>query len=350
MEFANEVEVTSQEITEANEEAATPDDGYLTQKAEVLDKESQCNFNLPLNCFQNWRISLFYDQPTVIQFYTGFSSYAHFHFFFDCLGPAATQLNYQSKILSPADELFLCLVKLRQNKEDEELAILFGLSSASVGRVFRTWLNFLFFQLKELDLWLDFDIVQQHMPSQFKKCFPETRVIVDATEIPIEKPTNISDQSASFSTYKNRNTLKSLIGVTPRGLVSFVSESYGGSASDRQILERSALFTEPNRFSPGESIMADRGFQVQDLFASRGVSLNVPTTMKGKNQLEPETVVKDRRIASKRVHVERIIGYAKTFKILVHPLQHCYVPLGSRILTVCFAITNFRVSIVKGYC
>ena len=293
---------------------------------------------------------MFADQPTVIQYYTGFLNFAHFRFFFDCLGPAVTELNYQSKILRPEDELFLTLVKLRQNKEDEELAILFCLSAASVGRIFRTWLNFLYFQLKELDLWVDSEIVQQHMPTQFKKFFPETRVIVDATEIPIEKPTNISDQSASFSTYKNRNTLKSLIGISPRGLVTFVSEAYGGSASDRQILERSALFTKPNLFSPGDSIMADRGFQVQDLFATKGVSLNVPTTMRGKNQLEPETVVRDRRIASKRVHVERVIGYAKTFKILTCPLQHSYVPLGSRILTVCFAITNFRVSIVKDYC
>ena len=241
-------------------------------------------------------------------------------------------------------------MKLRHCKDDEEISILFGLSSSSVGRVFKTWLNFLYFQLKELDLWIDSETVKQHMPEQFKKLFPETRVIIDATEIPIEKPTNISDQSASFSTYKNRNTLKCLVGVAPRGLVTFVSEAYGGSASDRQILERSELLTKQNNFSRGESIMAVRGFLVQDLFATQGVVLNVPTTMKGKNQLEPVTVVKDRRIASKRVHVERVIGFAKTYKILTQPLQHTYLSLGGRILTVCFAISNFRVSIVKDYC
>ena len=96
--------------------------------------------------------------------------------------------------------------------------------------------------------------------------------------------------------------------------------------------------------------MADRGFLVQDLFANKGVRVNTPTTMRGKNQLDAATVVNDRRIASKRVHVERVIGYAKTFKILSHPLPHYYLPLGSRICYVCFAISNFRVSIVKEYC
>ena len=344
----SEVEVTTEEVTDD----ATEDEpeSYETDYLEFSSKETQCNLFQPLPVFQTWQISLFSRQPQAIQYYTGFCSYEHFRFFLDCLGPAAFELNYKSSILQPEDELFLCLVKLRQCKDDEELAILFGLSSASVGRVFKTWLNFLYFQLKELDLWIDSDIVQQHMPTQFKKLFPDTRVIVDATEIPIEKPANITDQSASFSTYKNRNTLKCLVGIAPRGLVTFVSEAYGGSASDRQILERSHLLNDPEKFSQGESIMADRGFQVQDLFATKGVSLNVPTTMKGKNQLEPATVVKDRRIASKRVHVERIIGYAKTYKILINPLRHGYLPLGSRIITVCFAISNFRVSIVKDYC
>jgi len=37
--------------------------------------------------------------------------------------------------------------------------------------------------------------------------------------------------------------------------------------------------------------------------------------LKGKSQLVPE-VVRDRRVASKRIHIERVIGLAKTLKIL----------------------------------
>ena len=55
---------------------------------------------------------------------------------------------------------------------------------------------------------------------------------------------------------------------------------------------------------------------VIDVFASKDVKVNTPTTLKGHSQLDAETVVRDRRNASKRIQVERIIECAKTFKIL----------------------------------
>ena len=36
-------------------------------------------------------------------------------------------------------------------------------------------------------------------------------------------------QQITFSTYKNKNTAKVLIGVTPGGMVSYISPAYGGS-------------------------------------------------------------------------------------------------------------------------
>lgn len=60
-----------------------------------------------------------------------------------------------------------------------------------------------------------------------------------------------------------------------------------------------------------DSIMADRGIMAQDLFAHQNVQVNTPTMLKGKNQLDAHSVIKDRRCSSKRVHVERLIGLAK---------------------------------------
>ena len=139
-----------------------------------------------------------------------------------------------------------------------------------------------------------------------------------------------------------------MIGCSPRGVTTYVSPAYGGCASDRQIIENSTLLT--GHFESGDSIMADRGILVQDLFASQNVRVNTPTTMKGLNQLPAETVIKDRRIASKRVHVERIIGLAKTYKILQNELDHSKAPYGSRIVFVCFMLANFRANIVNKYC
>ena len=150
--------------------------------------------------------------------------------------------------------------------------------------------------------------------------FPSTRVVLDATEVPVQRPKHCNVQRVALSTYKNTHTLKTMIGITPTGQVSYVIASYWGSASDRHTIERSTLLKE-DMFSAGDSIMADRGIMGQDLFACKDVKVNTPTMIKGNSQLDAETVVHDRRIASKRIHVERIIGYAKTFKILKKTLE-----------------------------
>jgi hypothetical protein len=200
----------------------------------------------------------------------------------------------------------------------------------------------------ELDLFLPKEIVQEYMPEDFKRKFPATRIILDATEIKIQKPSRPKDQRCTWSSYKNANTLKTMVGISPRGVTTYVSPAVGGSASDCQIIENSVLLD--GRFERGDSIMADRGILVQDLFAGQNVTVNTPTTMRGKNQLPAATVIKDRRISSKRVHVERVIGLAKTYKILQNELDHSKTPHGGRILYVCFVLSNFRRSIVAKFC
>jgi hypothetical protein len=95
------------------------------------------------------------------------------------------------------------------------------------------------------------------------------------------------------------------VGSSPGGLVSYISSAYGGSTTDRQMVERSNI---TSFCDPADSIMADKGFNVQDLFQSIGVSVNIPTFFRKRNRMDSKTVLRDRRIASKRVHVERIIG------------------------------------------
>ena len=95
---------------------------------------------------------------------------------------------------------------------------------------------------------------------------------------------------------------------SPRGAVTFISDSYGGSVSDRQIIERSNLLTD-GKFDPGGSIMAHRGIMVQNLFASKDVQVNTLHMLKCQTQMDPETVV-----ASKRIHIVRVIGLGKHLK------------------------------------
>lgn len=58
--------------------------------------------------------------------------------------------------------------------------------------------------------------------------------------------------------------------------------------------------------------LADKGFEVQDVFIPYDVTVNIPTMFKKKKIMSRENVINDKKIASKRVHIKRIIGLANT--------------------------------------
>lgn len=98
------------------------------------------------------------------------------------------------------------------------------------------------------------------MPEVFKKDYLNTRLIIDATEFPVEQPSSLVSQACTFSSYKNRNTVKVYVGIMSSGVITFVSPTYEGSISDRKLVEVSGLL---DLLETGDEIMADNGFQIQ---------------------------------------------------------------------------------------
>ena len=79
------------------------------------------------------------------------------------------------------------------------------------------------------------------MPKSFKHLYPFTRVIIDATEIFIETPALSELQQMTFSSYKNKSTVRTykvLIGISPGRAVTFVSSLYPGSISDKELTKK----------------------------------------------------------------------------------------------------------------
>jgi len=277
-----------------------------------------------------------------LHYYTGLETAEKFIFVLSTLGPAVHSLVYYYNTIPPLtveDQFLLTLIKLRTHPTNKELSFLFGVNEKLVSNVFITWINFMYCQWTEIDWWPSRELVRYYTPSHFSQKFPKTRVILDGTEFPIKRPKQPVVQQATFSTYKNRNTMKVLVGISPGGLVSYVSEAYGGSTSDRQTVERSNLV---NKCDPGDEIMADKGFNVDDLFLPYQIAVNIPTFFRKRNRMTAETVTRDRKISSKRVHVERAIGLAKTYKIMRDPMNSLESTLSTQISTVCFLLCNFR--------
>ena len=94
--------------------------------------------------------------------------------------------------------------------------------------------------------------------------------------------------------------------------ITFVSKLYPGSISDQMLTKKSGLL---ELLEKGDSVMADRGFNIQDDLTPLGVKVNIPPFLKGKTQLEPEELVETRRIASLRIHVERAMERKKNYHI-----------------------------------
>jgi hypothetical protein len=58
---------------------------------------------------------------------------------------------------------------------------------------------------------------------------------------------------------------------------------------------------------PGNLVLADRGFTVHESVQFRQAKLSIPAFTKGKDQLHPADVEQTRKVATVRIHVERII-------------------------------------------
>ena len=129
-----------------------------------------------------------------------------------------------------------------------------------------------------------------------------------------------------------------MIGITPSGVVSFVSEAYEGSISDQKLVEECRLL---QKLEPGDEIMADKGFTIQDLLVPLGVRLNMPPFLKSNSQMPASDVFITKKIARLRIHVERAIGRIKDYRILQGSLPASMWDSYSDTIYVCCMLTNF---------
>ena len=213
------------------------------------------------------------------------------------------QQKYGLTKLSTWEQLILTLVRLRRRLTITVLADVFGIASGTASRLIITWILFL---EKELAFLLKFSTVSEMKGIRFPKAFreiPDLRAVIDCTEFYIETPNRLPSQRSTYSSYKSRNTFKLLISISPLAHINFVSNLYSGSISDKEIVRQSGFLEE---LQPGDVVMSDKGFNIQDLLALHEAILLVPPIMrKGAASSKASTVT--RRIARVRIHVEQII-------------------------------------------
>ena len=78
------------------------------------------------------------------------------------------------------------------------------------------------------------------LPHAFKDKY---HIIIDASKLFLETPSDLVLQSSTWSNYKQHNTAKYLVGVTPNGAITFVSPVFVGSISDPELTRCSGLLS-----------------------------------------------------------------------------------------------------------
>ena len=105
---------------------------------------------------------------------------------------------------------------------------------------------------------------------------------------------------------------------------------------------------------PGDTILADRGFDITDSVGFYCATVKTLAFTLGRNQLTGIEVEQTRRIANIRIHVERVIGnIRKKYSILsaTQPIQFLMSSdeskcLLDKIVHVCCALINMCDSVV----
>ena len=166
-------------------------------------------------------------------------------------------------------------------------------------------IDIMYTRLKPLIKWPEREELWTTMPFAFKKHFSKCVCIIDCFELFCERPSDLMARAQTYSQYKHHNTVKFLIGISPQGVISYVSKGWGGRASDKYITENCGIL---NHVLPGDQILADRGFTVQESFGFYCTEIKIPPFTRGKKQLSRIEVDTARQLSRVRIHVERVIG------------------------------------------
>ena len=250
---------------------------------------------------------------------------------------------FKSSKLSKEEDLLLVLMKLKLGLLHTDLAFCFGLELRDVSRIYSKWVKALSRAMKFLIIWPDRQALRKNLPRCFKN-YKNCVCIIDCSEIKIERSFNLNSRAQTWSNYKYSNTIKYLIGITPAGAVSFLSRGWSGGVSDKEITLKSRFL---DYLQHGDCILADREFTIAEELAPCGATLKIPHFIKGKIQMSGKEVDASRKISKVRIHVERVIGRLRKFRILQSNITMTQVKKLNDVIIIIASLDNLNNRVVS---
>jgi hypothetical protein len=270
--------------------------------------------------------------PVLFCYYTGLPSYSVFTALFNYFQPLASDMQYVSqagklhhaekfarkpgkdRTLSLENEFFATLVRLRLGLPSKDCARRFGISESVFSVIFNTWVILLAQQLELLCQMPSSQKTSEYQAACFDN-FSNVRIVLDCTEVFSQTPGALETHKQVHSNYKHHSTIKFLVGMSPSGAIIYVSDMWGGRASDKKITQES--FKLLSSLDAGNKVMVDRGFTIaEDL--PPGVQLLIPPFKnKCTGQLSKEQLEYSEKISVARIHIERAMRAIKEHLCIV---------------------------------
>jgi len=147
----------------------------------------------------------------------------------------------------------------------------------------------------------------------------------------------------TFSHYKGKYTLKFGVGVTPAGLIAWLSKIFGGRSSDKKNVMSSGML---DQLDFGDGVKVDKGFIIENECLERGLILYRPPFKKRSKHFSKDDAMLTAEIASARVHVERVIQRLREFTLLSDQVSNIFLSYIHNILTVCGALVHLNLPVL----
>jgi len=201
-------------------------------------------------------IERFQEKASDVAFYTRFPNSKTLMLCYDLVKDSARNISYggyernfgcpallqptRPRALTTPQEFILVLMQLRLGLFEKDLAQRFRIAESTISII-------IFSNIDSVSTtWITGGtgccstkgctaVLQEHVPTLFKELYPNTVLIIDCTEVQMERPSALDNQSSCYSSYKSRRTMKVLVRITPSGVIGFVDELYPGSITDKEI-------------------------------------------------------------------------------------------------------------------
>ncbi len=225
-------------------------------------------------------------------------------------------------LLTPEEEIGLCLFYLRQMPSFEVLGIHFDISKTEANDTFHKWLPV----LRDLLPASLLEELENQPQNQQMLCelLEEIELLVDSTEQDRQRPKNYQEQKKFFSGKQRAHTFKnSMISCAKGQDLIDISVGARGPASDINLFRQ-----QQAKFSPEQEFIGDKAY----VGAARTTT---PSKKPQGGELTSEQQEENRKISRRRILIEHLIRRLKIFRIAAEKFRLNPKHYKTVILTIC---------------